>query len=214
MKTIKNLLPILLICISISACKENANVSDIFEEEKPKNDLAGTKLFLEEDGVQILLPEDFKRYSNAEYNSLLDSLSKKKEFEIHRQKFDYVRGLNGNNYIYFQPDKNVTYMINSIPFAPIEKKDAQKLLSIIRQNHKKAQEKIKVDFTKITAKHTEITNAQIFKAIFKADLKKEKRSFYEHTYYISSNDKSVLINIMSMEELNFDPYVEKMFFKF
>ena len=210
--TLKNIFPIVLIAILLSACKGDVKVNDIFEDDKPKNTLAGTKHFLEEDGIQILLPEDFVRYSNAEYNSLLDSLSKKKEFKVLEDKFDYVRGLNGNNYIYFEPKQNMTYMINSIPYAPIEKKDAQKLLGIIRQNHKKAQEKSKIEFKKVTAKHTEITGAQIFKAIFKADLKKEKRTLYEHTYYISSNEKSVLINLTTLKELNFDPYIEKMIF--
>ena len=187
-------------------------MDDIFGDDKPKNTLIGKKHFLEEDGIQIQLPENLERLSNAEYSDALKKLAKDKKFQLQQKTFDYTRKLNGNSYIYFDKNSKLSYLINSIPYEEITKDDAQKLLGIIRQNQKNAKESIKVDYTKITAKHTEITGAQIFKAIFKADLKKGKDTFYEHTYYISSNEKSVLINIMTLEESNFDKYIEKMIF--
>ena len=109
-------------------------------------------------------------------------------------------------------DSNATYFVNSIPFSEVKKEDAQKLLGIIRQNQKKASEVTDVVFEKITAKYKAVAGAQIFKAVFKADFEKSKKTNYQHTYYISSKDKSVLLSLVTPEDINFDPYIEKMTF--
>ncbi|SHG42520.1 hypothetical protein [Winogradskyella jejuensis] len=209
----KAIVPIILcLVVVLQSCKGDIKVDSIFENEAPKNNIIGKKHFLEEDGIQLQLPEEFERYSAAKYERLLDSLVSKKEFELERERLRNMRNLEGNNYIYFAPDINITYMINTIPYAPIRKQDAQKLLGIIRQNQNIASKNSNVEYTKITAKYRSLTGAQIFKAIFKVDEKKGDRFFYQQAYFISSNQKSVLINISSPVDVDFDPYIEKMIF--
>ncbi|WP_296322847.1 hypothetical protein [Winogradskyella sp.] len=211
MKT--SILPILLLLsLAFQSCKDNPKLENIFDEEQPKNTLEGQRHFLENDGIQLFLPEEFERYSASKYEVLLDSLVSKKEFELERQRLRYIRNLEGNNYIYFASELGTTYFANTIPYAPIKKQDAQKLLGIIRQNQENASEVSGIEYTRITAKYNNLGKTQIFKAIFRVDIKKQNRSFYQQAYFISSNQKSLLLNITTPLDLDFDPYIEKTIF--
>ncbi|WP_188374054.1 hypothetical protein [Winogradskyella haliclonae] len=212
MKT--SIVPILLIfIITLQSCKNDIKIENVFEQNVETNTLPGKKHFLEEDDIQIFLPKVFERYAAAEYETVLDSLvQNKKQFLLERERLKNLRGLKGNNYIFFAPGVNATYFVNTIPYAPIRKQDAQKLLGIIRQNQNRATENTQVEFTKITAKYSSLTSAQVFKAIFRVDLKKEKTFYFQHAYFISSNQKSVLLNLTTPMDLDLDPYIEKMIF--
>ena len=210
----KSIVPVLLILIiALQSCKNDIKIENVFEQNVETNTLPGKKHFLEEDGIQVFLPEVFERYAAAEYEAVLDSLVKdKKEFLLERERLKNLRGLKGNSYIFFAPRVNATYFVNTIPYAPIRKQDAQKLLGIIRQNQNHATENAKVEFKKITAKYSSLTSAQVFKAIFRVDFKKENTFYFQHAYFISSNQKSVLLNLTTPMEIDLDPYIEKMIF--
>ena len=123
-----------------------------------------------------------------------------------------MRSLNGNNYIFFNDTNSASYFINTIPYSEIKKEDAQKLLSIIIQNQNNVSTNTSVKFERITAKFKSITGAQIFKAVFKAQFTRQKNTKYQHSYFINSNGKSVLLTLITPEELSFDKYIEKMIF--
>lgn len=203
---------IVIISMSISiilfSCNNESKSGYTFDANVEKT----TRHFLEDDGIQLFLPTEFDRYSASKYERLLDSLLDKKAFELERERLKNMRKLDGNNYIYFASDLGTTFIANTIPYAPIGRQDAQKLLGIIQQNQSNAAKDIDVDFTRITAKFKDLSSAQIFKAIFRVDQKKGDISFFQHSYFINSNQKSILINIMSPMDINFDPYIEKMIF--
>lgn len=212
---LKHVTPLVLLVISIvlQSCKGDLNIDKVFDKKKStENTLTGTKHILNEDGIQILLPKKFERISITAYTSMLGEKENEKQFQIERLQLENSRGMDGQNYIFFSKEDNSSYFINSIPYSEVKKEDAQKLLSIIRQNQKKVSEVSDAEFEKITAKYKSVTGAQIFKAIFKANFKEQEKTMYQHSYYISSKDKSVLLNLITPKETNFDPYIEKITF--
>ncbi|MBT8245502.1 MAG: hypothetical protein HKP48_11525 [Winogradskyella sp.] len=196
----------------LQSCKENSKLQNILDNEEPTTTLIGNKHILEEDGIQLQLPEDFKRLSVAEYSKILNQKKNRTKFNIEREELKNVRSLNGNSYIFFNEKNNSSYYINTIPYSEIKKDDAQKLLGIIRQNQNDVSKKSKVKFDRLTAKFKSTTGAQIFKAIFKAEFEKTKNTQYQHSYFINSNEKSVLLTLITSKEINFDKYIEKMIF--
>lgn len=201
-----------VVSIVLQSCKGDLSIDNVLDNKPTTSKLAGSKHILNEDGIQILLPKKFKRISIPDYTAIVNDKKNEKMFPIERLQLENSRALDGNNYMFFSKENNATYFVNSIPFSEVKKEDAQKLLGIIRQNQKKASETTDVVFEKITAKYKAVAGAQIFKAVFKADFEKSKKTNYQHTYYISSKDKSVLLSLVTPEEINFDPYIEKMTF--
>jgi hypothetical protein len=100
--------------------------------------------------------------------------------------------------------------MNVVPYTPIYRQDAKYILGIIRQGQEELSTKTDLNYTKITAKHNNIGKTQIFKAIFKVENQKLQHQAFQHVYFISSNKKTVLINLITPFEVNFDPFLEKM----
>lgn len=171
----------------------------------------GNTHYLDKDGVKLFLPKTFKKYASVEYLALIDSLViDNKELEIERARFRNIRKMEGNHYIFFDNSINATYTLNSVPYTPISRQDAKFILGIVMQNQEEVANNTDLNFTKITAKHNDNGKTQIFKAIFKLENQKLQQQAFQHVYFISSNKKTVLINLMAPFEINFDPFLEKM----
>lgn len=204
----------IIVCLALilQSCKGDVKLDNLINDEPQKSTAIGTKHFLEEDGIQLQLPDGFERFSIAEYSEIINQKKNAKNFVIESAELKKARSLNGNGYVFFNPKNKSTYLINAIPYSEIKEDDAQKILGIIRQNHKEINQKDKVDFKKVTAKFKAIPGFQVFKAVFKANLKSEKLTKYQHSYFINSTGKSVLIKLITPEEIDFDKYIEKMMF--
>lgn len=202
---------LVVLAASFTACLEVATEISNWTEIRDINDVPGEMHYLGDDGIKLFLPKTFKRYSTLEYIKLLDSIVvDNKDLEIERTRVKYMRELQGNHYIYFDKSINATYTINTIPYLPITRQDAKFILGIVRQSQNQIAEQTGLDYEKITAKHNDNGKTQIFKAIFKLTNATKQQQGYQHAYYISSNKKTVLINLMAPFEVNFDPFLEKM----
>lgn len=208
----KSIVAILTVLVlSTTACVEVAKEMANWTETEDLETVESTMHLLEKDNVKIFLPKTFKKYSSVEYLNLLDSLiTENKDLEIERARFRTIRNMEGNHYLYFDNSINATYSVNAIPYTPISRQDAKLILGMIRQNQEALSKEIDVDYHKITAKHNDNGKTQIFKAIFKIENKKKKQQAYQHVYFISSNQKTLMINLMAPFEVNFDPFLEKM----
>lgn len=207
----KKSIVICLIALMLTSCVEVAKEITNWTEIENIDTIDGKTHYLGDDGIKLFLPKSFKKYSSIAYLSLLDSLdTNNKDLEIERSRMKLMRELQGNLYIYFDNSVNATYTLNSIPYAPITRQDAKYLLGIIRQNQEELSEKTDLDYTKITAKHNDNGKTQIFKAIFKIENQKLAQQAFQHAYFISSNKKTVFINLMAPFEVDFDPFLEKM----
>jgi hypothetical protein len=198
-------------CLSLTSCLEVANEISDWTKIDDINQIDGKTHYLGDDGIKLFLPTTFKKYSTIEYLNLLDSLVvDNEEMELERTRVKYMRELEGNHYIYFDKTLNATYTLNTIPYLPITRQDAKFILGIVRQSQEEMSMLSDLEYEKITAKHNDNGKTQIFKAIFKiTDTKKQQKGF-QHAYYISSKNKTVLINLMAPFEANFDPFLEKM----
>lgn len=198
-------------CIILTSCLEVAKEISDWTQFEDINDVKGKTHYLGDDGIKLFLPTTFKRYSTIEYLQLLDSLvTDNKDLDIERTRIKYMREMEGNHYIFFDNRINATYNLNAIPYQPISRQDAKFILGIIRQSQDELETQSDLTYEKITAKHNDNGKTQIFKAIFKIENKKMNQQMFQHAYFISSNKKTVLINLMAPFEVNFDPFLEKM----
>jgi hypothetical protein len=202
-KQITALLLTLLVCLSCNDSKtSNA-------QEATTTTTLGTKHFLENDGIRIELPEDYKRYSSAKYEALLKDLLKGKALELEQQRLKHLRKIEGNNYIYFNENTKSTILINTVEPKPMLKEDATAILSDIVRDQAEISSITKQEFSKISANYSPGITANIFKSIFKVTEKKTKNAVqFQHKYYISTKDRYVIIDINTPSELDFDPYLE------
>ncbi|MCA0153371.1 hypothetical protein [Winogradskyella vincentii] len=208
----KSIVVFLFICCLFStSCLEVAKGITDWTQIEDIETIDGKTHYLGDDGIKLFLPTSFNRYSTIDYLKLLDSLATdNKELEIERTRLKHMREMEGNHYIYFDDAVNATYTLNTVPFTPISRQDAKFLLGIIRQNQEELSQNSDLDYTKITAKHNDNGKTQVFKAIFKIENKKLEQQAFQHAYFISSNKKTVLINLMAPFEVYFDPFIEKM----
>ena len=191
------------------SCEEKTKKT---QENINKTNVLDTKHFLENDGVQLVLPENFERYSSAKYEALLKDLIKGKELELEQKRLSHLRKIDGSHYIYFNDKTKSTITINTLPHKPLSKEDAKNILSDIVRDQNEIKRITNKEFTKISANYSEITSAQIFKSYFKITDKKKKTNRFQHIYYISSKDKYLVIDVNSSTEIDFDTYLEKLKF--
>jgi len=198
-------------CLLLNSCLEAVKKIQDWTQIQDENNIEGKKHHLGDDGIKIFLPKSFKRYNSVEYIALIDSLvTDNKNLEIERTRFRNIRKMEGNHYVFFDNTINTTYTINAVPYTPISRQDAKYILGIIRQSQKAISDSTNLDYTKITGKHNDNGTTQIFKAIFKVENQELQQQAFQNVYFISSNNKTVLINLMTPFEVNFDPFLEKM----
>jgi len=173
-------------------------------------DINGHYHFLNDDGIKVYLPATFKKYSSSKYLKLLDSLSTEKNYVFESRALEALRDLKGNLYIYFDDTFGITYTLNTLPYFPFSKRDATQLLGIIKKNNEKVTRQEKIEFTKLTAKYSGNKDLQFFRSIYKVDYPNFDLSTYSTAYIISSNNKTVMIKLSSIYEIDFDPFIQKM----
>lgn len=203
---------ILLILLFTMSCIDSST-STTNKETKSSTNLSGNYHFLEDTGTQVYLPKAFERYSLTKYQRLLDSLTTKKEYKIETERLNALGKMDGSLYIYFNKDNRATYTINTRPYFAFTKDDASQLLGLITSGNDKVKENSDAIFTKITAKYGGDKNQQLFKSVFKVSGKSMKVDVYNTSYIISSKGKTVFIQLSSIDDSNFDPYIEKMLLK-
>lgn len=168
---------------------------------------------LDKDPVRIYLPNVFKKHSSVEYEKLLDSLSNDdNSLKLEYARLKQLREIDGNFYIFFDKTTYSTYTINTLPYMPLQKQDAKFLLGIINQSNRENETQLDLKYTKLTAKYDNSVGPQIFKAIYKVEdtKSKENLTFFNSTYIVSFNNKTVLIQLSTPFEANFDPFLQKM----
>jgi len=195
---------ILLLLITLS-CNNDKKAST--------ENLSGKYHFLEDTGTQIYLPEAFQRYSLTEYQRILDSLTTKKEYKIETERLQSLSKMDGALYIYYDKENASTFTINTRPYFAFTKEDAPQLLGLITENNDKVKENSDAKFTKITAKYGGDKKQQLFKAVYKVSGKSMKNDVYNTSYIVSSNKQTVFIQLSTIDQINFDPYLDKIILK-
>lgn len=202
---------LILIMLFTIAC--NNTTSTASKENDSSTNLSGKYHFLEDTGTQIFLPEAFERYSLTKYQRLLDSLTTKKEYEIETERLQSLSKMDGSLYIYYNEKDGSTFTINTRPYFAFTKDDAPQLLGLITSNNDKVEKNSDAKFTKITAKYGGDKKQQLFKAVYKISGKSMKNDVYNTSYIISSKGQTVFIQLSTKDEVDFDPYLDKIILK-
>lgn len=196
--------------LCIASCIKVASDIKNWIEIDNIEDVTGNYHFLSDDDIKVFLPDSFKKYAAAEYQQLLDSLATKENYELEIKRLQYLKEMEGNFYIFFDEVTRSTYTINTMPYMPLYKGDAQYILGMISLNNNKISKKTDLEFTKITAKYNANSKAQIFKAIHKIDNTKKHLTSFNSTYIVSSNKKTVYVQLLTGFDVDFDLFLQKM----
>lgn len=210
MSKIKIHLVFYLIFLSFTSCLNVVSDVKSWVEIDNIEDISGKYYFLSEDGIKIFLPQNFKKYSSVEYQNILDSLASKENYKLETKRLQVLREMKGNFYIYFDEETRSTYTINTLPHTPLYKKDAQYILGMITMNNEKISNKTDLKFEKVTANYTSNETAQIFKVIHRIENTKKQTSTFNTSYILTSNKKTVFLQMHTGFDVDFDPFLQKM----
>lgn len=203
---------ILIVFVSLYSCMDVAKEVSNWMDVNPTEEVIGKFHYLENDGIKIFLPETFERYSSVKYQNLLDSLITKDNFDFEIKRLKSLREMEGEFYIYFDTESHSTYTINTMPYMPLYKNDAQLILGMISQNNNNITQNSDLEINKISAKYNDTNGTQIFKAIHQVSKKSKLEMAVNTSYIISSLHKTVYINLTTPYLVNFDMYLQKMTF--
>lgn len=204
------LLTFSLILLCLVSCLTIASDIKKWIEIDNIEDVKGSYHFLSNDGIKIYLPNTFKKYSTVKYQELLDSLTTKDNYQLEIKRLQHLREMKGNFYIFFDEETRSTYTVNTMPYMPMYKQDAQYILNMISMNHRKISNKTDLQYTKKTATYSANSGIQIFKAIHQIDDNKKELTSFNSSYIISSNNKTIYLQLLTGFDVNFDPFIEKM----
>lgn len=210
MRKVKTHLAFYLLFLSFTSCLKMVSDVKSWIEIENIEDVSGKYHFLSDDGIKIYLPQSFKKYSSAEYQKVLDSLASKENYKLETKRLQVLREMKGNLYIFFDEETRSTYTINTLPYTPLYRTDAQYILGMIKMNNDKISNKTDLNFKKITANYTSNKTAQIFKAIYKIENTKKQTSTFNSSYILTSNKKTVFLQLHTGFDVNFDPFLQKM----
>ncbi len=196
--------------ICLSSCMQGAKEAKNWLDASNQEEVKGKYTFMAEDGIKTYLPSVFKKYPLIEYQNVVKSLTTDEDYKQENRRLNLLRKMEGNFHIFYDKVTGSTYTINTLPYHPLSKRDAQYLLSMIRVNNEIFAEDSGLEFTKITAKYNAKFGPQIFKAVYRIDNTKNNVTSYNSTYIVSHNEKTVYIQLSTGYEVNFDPYLHKM----
>lgn len=198
-----------LVLLSVFSCAEIAREAKLWTEIEGDDEIPGSYHFLEDDGTKIFLPEEFERYSISAYQKVLDSLLDGESYEFEVNRLNKLKDDKGELYIYFDEMSRSTYTVKTTEYLSISKDEAQMLLGMIRSTMESSKKKLPLEVEKISAKYSGSPKKFVFKALYKITNNKENYEWYNASYIITSNLKTVYIHLVTSFNPNFDPYILK-----
>lgn len=207
--SIFNKINLVIFSLLLLACNEISKEVNNWGEVENNSTLPGNFHFLSDQGIKIFLPKEFEKYSLSEYQSIRNSVFKKEELKRETERLNVIQNLEGNLYIFHEVETQSNLMINTVPYFQFSKESASQLLNIVKIDSDNAKLNKDLKYTKITAKFGGDSRQQLFKAIYKVENTKSKTGYYNTTYIISSNEKTIILRLTTKKQVEFDPYIEK-----
>lgn len=201
---------IILAAISVLAScaeigREAASWMEISEEET----IPGQYHFLESDGTKIFLPKVFKRYSLSDMQKVMDSLLDGAAYEFEVARLNDLKDEKGEFYIFYDEESGSSYLINTLQYMPMSKDQAQELLGFMKYNSNRDLSDKGIEFEKLNAVYSGVPEKYIFKAQYKLSESKKNKEWYHSSYIVTSNMKTVYIQLVTGFKVDFDPYITK-----
>ena len=196
---------IIVFLILFSACKDSA-------EDTKRNDVPGEYFELEEDNIKIFLPAYFRKFSEKQYDQLIDAFPNSEEKRIERARYNYLKYSKGNIYYFRDIGTSTLISVKMSEFVPFTKEESAYLLGLLSNSCSTYAEALDMNCEKISAGYSGSSITKVFKASYKLTDANAANSF-NTIYFISSNYKSFAINIFSNNEKNYNSFIEKIVVK-
>jgi len=208
---LKNILIPLVIAILYSCSEVRKSVTAWYDAENTEN-VIGKTHFLDYNGIKLLLPTEFKKHSIAEYQKLTDSLLTPEQFSSEVNRIEQLQKMDGELYLFIDREYAITLSAVTTPYTPFRKRDAQQLLNQMAQSQKREARKRAIEVEKISAKFNDNSNFQLFKTEYGFKALKNTTEWYTVNYIISSNEKTIFLQLTSPFLIEFDPFIKQIIF--
>lgn len=189
----------------MEAVKESQKV--ILENQKPT--LEGKFFPIENQGIRLFLPKEFKKLSKQEYLELIEQHADTLAISSENERLRNLYRLGQEIYLFQHTTSGSILSVLPTDYVKFNKSDAQMLLNQIRYNHDEINATSGVIFNKQEARFFETKEAQVFKAIYKVIVPKKQNEFNRQIYFVSFNNKSFALTLETASVVDFDPYLEK-----
>lgn len=197
--------------VSIASVSAVASVVVWYEIENP-DDVTGKRHYLDYNGIKLLLPNEFEKYSISRYQQMLDSLVTPEQFSAEVNRVEQLQKMEGDLYLFVDKEYGITLTAATTPYAPFAKRDAQELLNRMAYAQKAEGASRGIEVEKILAKFNGTSSFQIFKTQYRFKVKKEPIQWFTSNYIISSNGKTIFLQLTSPFKIEFDPFIKKIVF--
>lgn len=200
---------LLFLVLVTTSCAELAKEATTWTEIEDEHAVPGKYHFLESDGTKIFLPESFKRYSISDMQKVMDSLMDGDAYEYEVNRLNELKDAKGEFYIYYDKDSGSSCMISTLEYMPMSKDDAQELLGFMRFRSDESFGDFGINFERISAIYSGDSQKYIFKAVFRLSEPKKDNEWYHSSYVVTSNLKTIYVQLITGFEVDFDPYITK-----
>lgn len=179
----------------------------IIENQAPP--LEGKYFPLESDNIKIFLPKEFKKLSKDEYLSIVEQSKDSINLLSERERLHKIKKSGWDIYFFEYLESSSILSVIPIEYVKFNRNDAQMLLNQIKYDMDQSTESTGNEFTKVEARFFETKEAQIFKAIYNVENKKDNLNFFREIYFVSFNKKSFVLSLDVPVLVDFDPYLDK-----
>jgi hypothetical protein len=179
----------------------------IIGNQKPP--LEGKYFPLDSDNIKLFLPKEFKKLSKDEYLAIIEKENDSIVSLSERERLHKIKKSGWDIYFFEYLESSSILSVIPIEYVKFNRNDAQMLLNQIKYDMDQSTESTGNEFTKVEARFFETKEAQIFKAIYNVENKKDNLNFFREIYFVSFNKKSFVLSLDAPVLVDFDPYLDK-----
>ncbi|RDK87051.1 hypothetical protein C8D94_102230 [Marinirhabdus gelatinilytica] len=195
--------------ITLTGCLEVgtqlASWNDLQENEEPN----GRYEFLEDSGVKVYIPLEFEKISISEYQQIVREKYPEESQSFEIERMNQLKDADGELYLFFDKVSLASITVNTFPFTPLTKQDAQYVLGINRLEIEKNVENSPIEVERISSKYNGSKNDYIFKYVYKFTNTENDFDVYTTAYFITKNFQTVFINLNAGFNAHYDPFALK-----
>ncbi|QIE58074.1 hypothetical protein G5B37_00370 [Rasiella rasia] len=195
-------------CLCMS-CLQVGNELISWTDQTKDDEAIGKYHFLEDSGIKVFLPTIFEEKSLYEFQKILKKNLTPELATIEINRLNKLKDAEGELYVFYDAASKATVTVNSVPFQPMSRQDAQYFLGMIRQQMELGLEEHPVTVEKIASQYKGKSDDYVFKCVYKFTNTAENFENYSTTFFITHNLQTVFINLSSGFNAHFDPYALK-----
>ncbi|TBN03645.1 hypothetical protein EYD45_09000 [Hyunsoonleella flava] len=194
---------VLFICvISSTSCKEKT------QSQIDKETLPGDYFELKEDNIKLFLPVYFQEFSEETYGELIDALPDSNEKQIEKKRFNYLKFSKGSTYYFKDIASSTLITVKMHKYMPFSKNESSFLLGFLSNQCADYAFALGSECKKLQGRYSGNAKTKVFKAVYELS-KEDNYTYYNTMYIISSNSKTLSMNIYSNTLENYNQFIEK-----